>query len=269
MADRTRPLTGKRIVITRAPEKSQEFARLLEEQGAEVLFLPCVRCEPIPNSPEFEEAVNELELFDWVILTSGNAALHFGLKIEGRPEGLHLGGRPLVAAVGPATAAEARKWGLPVEYVARGHRGEALAEELGKRLAGRRVLLPRSDQADESLPRLLRSFGAEVTEVVTYKTMAPVPSADAQARVVRVRGEADVLTFFSPSAFENFAKELETEDLVSLSKHLIFAVIGPVTAKAIRDAGLPVAIESPEATVPEFVQAIVEFFVRRSTGVPS
>ena len=57
--------------------------------------------------------------------------------------------------------------------------GAALAAELAPQLPGRRVLLPRSDRAEDDLPAALRVAGADVTEVVAYRTAAPERLDDA------------------------------------------------------------------------------------------
>ena len=42
-----------------------------------------------------------------------------------------------------------------------------------KKFAGKRVLLPRSDRANPELVEKLKDLGAEVNEVVAYKTVRP------------------------------------------------------------------------------------------------
>ena len=79
-----------------------------------------------------------------------------------------------------------------MDYTAQEHSGEGLARELQASLRNRRVLLPRSDRADDRLPNLLREAGAQVTEVVAYRTAVP-ESLDAGIvdRVQRARSGRD------------------------------------------------------------------------------
>jgi uroporphyrinogen III methyltransferase/synthase len=68
----------------------------------------------------------------------------------------------------------------------------------------------------------------------------------------------DVVTFASSSAVTNLLKLLEG-DTAPLKGPLI-ACIGPVTARTARDAGLEVAVESKEHTIPGLVEALREHF---------
>ncbi len=262
------PLAGKRVVVTRAPEQAQELIRWLEQLGAEILFLPAVGfADPLDCAP-LDRAIAALPQFHWLLFTSQNAVRFFVKRCRalGRMPGA---GQPLVAAVGPATAAAAEKEGLRVDYVAGRFRGAALAEELGARLAGKRVLLPRSDRASGDLPGALAGQGADVVDVVAYRTVAPHSFDPCVADAIR-RGEVDVVTFMSPSAFHHVAEEVGLEVLRRANSRLTLAAIGPVTAGAIRDAGLSADIEAHEATASALVAAIAEYFAQRlPSGVKS
>ncbi len=74
----------------------------------------------------------------------------------------------------------------------------------------------------------------------------------------------------SPSAFHHLAEQVGSAELREMSAHVTLAAIGPVTSAAIRDAGLPVAIEAREATTAALVAAIAEHFAQRqASGVKS
>lgn len=262
------PLAGKRVVVTRSPEQAQELVRQLEQLGAEVLLLPTLTFDDPRNPAPLDQAIRGLETFHWVLFTSQNAVRFFSKRC--RTLGLRLGqdgrastgAQPRIGAVGPATAEAAEKEGLRVDYVARQFRGEALAEELGVRLVGRKVLLPRSDRASADLPAALRAKGAEVVEVVAYHTGVPESLDHSVSDTIR-RGDVDVVSFLSPSAFRHLVEELGLETLRGIAGQVALAAIGPVTAGAIRDAGLPVEIEALEATAPSLVAAITRYFAQR------
>jgi len=262
------PLARKRIVVTRAPEQAEDLVHQLERLGAEVLLLPSVAfAEPEDPGP-LDRAIESLGDFDWVLFTSQNAVRFFTqrCRVLGRMQGNDgwnsAGARPLLAAVGPATADAAANQGLPVEFIASQFRGQALAEELAGRVVGKKVLLPRSDRAGADLPAALRAAGAEVADVVAYGTSLPDSLAPDAADAIR-RGEVDVVSFFSPSAFHNLVEAIGLETLRNLSGRVALAAIGPVTAGAIRDAGLLVEIEAREATAASLVATMSEYFAQR------
>jgi uroporphyrinogen-III synthase len=86
--------------------------------------------------------------------------------------------------------------------------------------------------------------------------------------VVEAMREArvDVVSVFSPSAVENLRSEFGAEVLSRLGARAALAAVGPVTAAALRNAGLPVAIEAEEATSESMATAIVKYFSTRAVS---
>ncbi len=253
-------LAGKRIVITRAAAQSEALARELSERGAVPVVLPLVSfAEPEDFAP-FDQAVAQIDQFDWRILTSAQTVR----AVMQRTTDLQLplvraGSRLRVACVGPVTAEAARKAGLPVEYVATTHHGVALANELGSRVQGAKVLLPRSDRANPDLPVALKRHGAQVTEVIAYCTLRPA-EVDQGALKKIVEGESDAVLFFSPSAVHHFVELLESGKLSSLQDKLAILAVGPVTAKALGEAGVLHFAVAPDTNAASVVEALEQYF---------
>jgi uroporphyrinogen-III synthase len=109
------------------------------------------------------------------------------------------------------------------------------------------------------LPEALKRAGAEVTEIVVYHTGGIGPCEPGVLEAVR-EARVDVVSFFSPSAVENLHTELGAEVVSRLGTRAAFAAVGPVTAAALRKAGLPVAIEASEATAESVAAAIAKHF---------
>jgi len=241
-------------VVTRAASQSKELRERLEELGAEVLLLPLVRFLEPEDTADLDRAIHALEKFDWLIFTSANAVTFFLRRC--RALGTWLGsGAVKIAVVGSATRLALEKETLTASLVPREFSGAGLAAELGAAVAGKNVLLPRSDRAGEELPSLLRKAGAKVTAVVAYKTAGPEELDQAAIEVLR-QGTADAITFFSPSAFHEFQKLVGPDVLAKWNSRVALAAVGPVTAEAIRRAGLPVAIEADEASAASLVAAL-------------
>jgi uroporphyrinogen-III synthase len=251
-----KPLTGKRIVVTRAPEQAGELVRTLEHLGADVSLVPAVAFEPPEDSGPLDRALQELSRFDWVLFTSQNAVRFASIRLK------QLGLPPAtrrIAAVGPATAATARDEGFHVDYVATNHTAHSLAAELRDQVADRSVFLPRSDFSDPAIARALHETGARVTDVIAYRTAAPEPPPAAMVNRLR-SADFDVAIFASPSAFHNFDGFLGTGSLAALAGRTHFAAIGPTTAKAMVEAGVRVHIEAEEATSAGLADAIIKYF---------
>jgi uroporphyrinogen-III synthase len=73
-------------------------------------------------------------------------------------------------------------------------------------------------------------------------------------------GDVDAIVFSSPSAFQNLATLLDSSEIKKLSQSVAFAAIGPTTARAIREAGVPVAIEAARPSSAQITEAMIEFF---------
>jgi uroporphyrinogen-III synthase len=256
----SRSLAGKTIVVTRAPEQSQELSDALEALGAEVLRLPMVAFLPPENSDALDSALMRFTQFDWIVFTSQNAVrfvFRRGCQLDKKRKVQPA--RPRVAAVGAATAQAARNLDIRVDYVAQTQTGESLAAELRDEIAGASILLPRSDLADDRVPAALREAGAKVEEVVVYRTAMPGAFDPAILESIRTNA-VNVIIFASPSAFDNFRKVIAPLKPENLSTHIKFAAIGPTTASAIRESGVAVAIESTESSVEGVASAIAAYY---------
>ncbi len=130
-------------------------------------------------------------------------------------------------------------------------------------LAGRRVLLPRSDRADDRLPLALEECGAKVREVVAYLTLAPASLDRAVAERLE-RGDVDWIVFASPSAFHKLAPGMGEKELAVLSERVHFLAIGPTTARALREAGVHVEIEASSPSAEGVSNAICEYYAPRA-----
>jgi uroporphyrinogen-III synthase len=254
------PLAGKRIVITRAALQSSELFEKLSDTGAIPILLPLVTFAAPEDYAPLDAALLQWSRFDWVMFTSAYAVQAVLVRAARLGRDLTKNS-PSIAVVGPATQDKAKKAGFSVDHMAQTHVGIALAEELGDGLRDKRVLLPRSDRANPDLPTALQKLGAHVTEAIAYRTLRP-SDAD-QQRLARVaRGEADAILFFSPSAVHSFVELSGRQQLKILQDRVAMAAIGPVTASALREAGVHRIIVAAEASASAVLQALESRFAK-------
>jgi uroporphyrinogen III methyltransferase / synthase len=114
-----RPLAGLTVLVPRARDQASDFSALLRARGAEPLEVPTIEIRPVASTADLDQAVEDLAAgrFDWVVLTSVNgvAALRARFEALGQdPAGL---AKAQVAAVGPATEAALRDWGVNPDLV--------------------------------------------------------------------------------------------------------------------------------------------------------
>jgi len=134
--------------------------------------------------------------------------------------------------------------------------GEALAQAIIQRgVAGRRVLLLRSDIARSHLVEALAGAGAACDDLAVYRTVCP-QSLPAEFVERLDAGRIDWLTLTSPSSLVNLLQLLGKDRLQKL-RRVKLASIGPVTTRAIRESGLAEAVEANPHDLPALVAAIV------------
>lgn len=205
-----RPLSGKRVLVTRTREQASQLSALLREQGAEPLECPTIQIEPLEDSSELDRALDNLSQYDWVVFTSVHGVRHVlhRLRALGREPAALASTR--LAAIGPSTSRELAGAGLRVEYQPGEYVAEAIVEGMNG-VAGKRILLPRADIAREALTIGLREKGAVVDEVDAYRTV-PASAEAGPVRLLLASGEIDAVTFTSSSTVRNFVALLRGEE---------------------------------------------------------
>jgi uroporphyrinogen-III synthase len=266
--DSAKVLQGKRVVVTRAKEQSESLVQALQAKGAIPALLPMVAFGPPDDPVLVDEAIRGIAQYDWLFLTSQNAlrALQerselLGMALAGALRQIH------IAAVGPATAQAAEQAGLKVEYVAEKHQGTAMAEELAEKVKGKRVLLPRSDRANPELVHRLKVLGADVKEIVAYKTVRPDEQVLRRAEQIAREG-AEAVLFFSPSAVHHLQDVLRSAEFLKLSGRAIFVAIGPVTEQALRNAKIERLVTARDTTVDAVLRALSDYFSATAAKLP-
>jgi uroporphyrinogen III methyltransferase/synthase len=70
-------------------------------------------------------------------------------------------------------------------------------------------------------------------------------------------GRIDVVTFTSASAVRNFAQVYGADQAADLLRRTMVAAIGPVTAEAAAQLGIPITIQPTTYTIAALVDAIL------------
>lgn len=254
-------LSGKRIVVTRVAAQALDLLKALQYAGAVPILLPVIQILPPEDFSPLDEVLRRLNEFDWVLFTSQNAVRIVQERLELLPlEAKTRIQTVLAGAVGEATATEATTAGFRVAHIASRPLGATLAEELGTCLQGKKVFLPRSDRANPDMVVALHKFGAQITEIVAYRTLA----AGAQEHdVVSKAMNADAVLFFSPSAVEGFDSVCGEGRLAEFSEKGIVLASGPVTLAALQAKGILNAGAAKEPSVARIVEALAHSFTAR------
>ncbi|MDY6969972.1 MAG: uroporphyrinogen-III C-methyltransferase, partial [Spirochaetota bacterium] len=242
------PLLGMNIVVTRTRDQASDLVKKLYQLGARTIEFPTIEIRQKENIIQLNKAIDEIEVYDWIIFTSQNAVKIFFriLKDEGK-DARYLG-KTCVAAIGPATAKELNNFFIipdliPSKYVAE----EILKEMREIGVTGKRILLPCASEARKTLLEGLVELGAEVNRVDIYDTILPdnIPE-DLQTEVK----SADLITFTSSSTAKNFFSIFSVTNAIT-------ACIGPITAETVTKLSHNPDIIASDYTIDGLVNAIL------------
>lgn len=262
----SKPLSGQRVLITRARKQAGALATALRGLGATVLEIPVIEIRPPQSFRALDRALREVGDYQWLILTSVN-----GVQVLfGRLEKLGLTTHHLdplrIAAIGPATKAEIEQRGLAVSVMPKKYVAESVVEALRGEVRGKRVMLVRARVARDVIPKELRRAGATVDVVEAYDTGMPKSSRSRLRQVLTdMRRRPTAITFTSSSTARNFV-ELMGSLRRDLLDGITLASIGPVTSGTLRELGLQAHVEAREYTVPGLVNALAQHFSRMKTS---
>jgi uroporphyrinogen III methyltransferase/synthase len=260
----SRPLFGKHILVTRPREQSGGLVEGLEAMGADAIEAPMIRIVPPDDYGPLDEACARAAEFNWIVFSSANAVDAFVDRLLAGPQDLRALKGVRLCVVGPATAERLARNGLKVDLTPSEYRAEAVVRALAETddVRGRKVLLPRADIGRDLVAEELRKQGADVTEVVAYRTVVVEAEREGEPDIYRMLLERriDVVTFTSASAVRNFVRVLGAEPAADLLRTTVVACIGPVTAEAAAQCNIETTIMPASFTIPALIDGIVEYF---------
>ncbi|MFZ9952456.1 MAG: uroporphyrinogen-III synthase [Vulcanococcus sp.] len=228
-------LSGHTIAVTRAEQQLGEARRLFEAAGARVLDLPALVIGPPDSWGPLDDALDELEDFHWLVVSSSNGveAVEARLRRRGsslarRPSGLK------IAAVGRKTAARLEELGAPADFVPPAFVADSLIEHFPVSGWGLRLLLPRVQSGGRTvLAEAFGEAGSRVVEVAAYESRCPqsLPPATAAALA---EGAVSAITFSSGKTVRHTAQLLEAAfgaDWPQRLAGVALVSIGPQTSR--------------------------------------
>lgn len=283
------PLSGKRLVITRAAKQAGGIASRLTALGAEVIETPMIETRGVePRVGSLDGAVADfanLSNFDVLAFTSTNGVDSFFESLFKAGLDIRVLAGKKIASVGKITEKKLLERGIRCDYVPEDHTGEGLGKLLaamcrfeqeqpechpersaereveGSSLDGSRILLLQGNLADETILKLL----PKATRWVVYETLPAASMPDWKREAV---AGADAVVFASSSAVEAFAKataassdrecgKLEVKESSAVPA-LAFS-IGRLTTATAKKYGFEV-VESEETTMDSLVKKIAEYY---------
>jgi uroporphyrinogen-III synthase len=173
-------------------------------------------------------AFKNLDRYDWILFTSKNAVRFF--IDEAKLRRIKIPGQIKIGAVGPETALALKRSGFKISLMPKKFSAEHLVSALGKKVAGKRVLFPRSVIASPEPVRKLRENGAKVDVMHLYTA---IPKRISRQLLTSMKmGDFKYIVFISPSAVADFIKK--AKENAGETRTISAVCIGPSTALAAR-----------------------------------
>lgn len=250
------------VLVTRAADDSRRLSARLAEFGVASAVVPAIDTEILADTPELAQALGELDRYDWIIVTSRNAAK--AAVRAARRLSIDVS-RGRWAAVGSSTAREL--WASGVGTVWRPTKSNA--EEMGRELpvdAGESVLWLRGDLADDVFSRRLEERGALVNSVVVYRTMVGPRTSRPLLERALADGRLQAVLLASPSAVEGLV-QIAGDDLVQQVLAIPAVCVGPRTAGAARQSGFVVTAEATDQDAGTLAEETARVLAQKPAGV--
>jgi uroporphyrinogen-III synthase len=252
------PLTGKRILVTRARLQAGQLSSELTALGAEVIEIPTIEILPPRSFEALDTALRNLQQYQWLIVTSANTVR----SIRDRVAALDLAASNFshlkIAAIGSATAHALQETGLCVTLTPKEYVAESLLAAIGDQARNTRVLIARAAIARDIIPAALTQTGAQVDVIDAYRNIIPETSS---TRITEIfapgQHSPDAATFTSSSTVTNFFQLLRAAGLNQPPEKTRAISIGPITTRTLRDHNWQPAAEANPHDIPGLIDAVV------------
>ncbi|MDQ0481409.1 uroporphyrinogen-III synthase [Guptibacillus hwajinpoensis] len=243
------PLSGKRVLVTRAREQAAAFTKLINERGGLSVEIPLISFEP---RNDILKSI-EVEKYHWILFTSANG-VRFFFQHSTLPKNSKVG------AVGTKTAKVLEKYGVQIDLLPEDFIAEGLVAAMSRyTFTGEKILLPRGNLGRDELPEQLSELGYDVTDLPIYNTVIPQGSGEALEKVADEQA-LDVITFTSSSTVHHFMQLLEAKNLKDRFKGITIVVIGPITAETLLSYGFHPHVVPEKYTIEGMLESLEQYF---------
>lgn len=256
-----KPLQGRKLVVTRSQGQASELSSMLEKLGAEVIGLPLITITGSVNPEASEDVFEEIASYDWLVFSSPNGVRFFFEAFFKKFEDIRSLGFLRIAAVGKSTAKEIKKYYVTTDLIPEQANAESLGDALvaTDSLDSAKILVVAGNLGRDVLLDKLEEARAIVDRFEVYKTEQTDLSENPAAKMFREQG-ADGILFTSSSGVRSFIDQAKHLQLGGDALRPKTISIGPITSGTMKQIGMPVDIESKEASLESLVDAVVKRF---------
>lgn len=249
----TKPLFGKKVLVTRPKAASGTIAQKLYSLGAEPVEYPCIEVIPIQNNERFYNACENLNEYGWILFTSRNGVDIFFEYLNSKRLDARALAKVRIAAVGSQTEKALEERGIFSDYTPGIFDGEHLAKGVVPLVKeNEKVLICDAAIANDDIVNVFREENIDFDRVHLYDTLYTSEDSE-RVRDLMNKGELKYVTFTSASTVEGFVKSMGAINTSGLTA----VCIGSQTAKAAKKYNIN-SIISEEATIDSMINKLLE-----------
>jgi uroporphyrinogen III methyltransferase/synthase len=260
----TKPLFGKKVVVTRSRTQASTLSEKLRRAGARVIELPTIDIRPLKDQSAIDWEIDRLKEYSWLVFTSINSVEIFMNRLFDSGKDVRILAHMQFAVIGGETEKQLRSYGIKADLVPEKFTSYAVVEcfkQLTEDFDKVRVLIPGSDIARDVIPEGLRALGAQVTEIAVYENRLPDYTGE---RLDEIFGDSpDLVTFTSSSTVSNLVKILKGHNRAEYINTIRGASIGPVTSETAGQNGINLALEAETHTIKCLFEEILHYMESR------
>ncbi len=292
-----RPLSGLKVMVTRAEGQAGMLSYKLKRLGAFVINLPLIKVVKDSynvKKTDIHKVIKNIKNYDYIIFTSVNGVSGFfdELFLKGLDARVFFGKK--IISVGKITLSELKKYGIVPDIIPAEFSQSGIIDAVtGIELKGKKILFPQALKINNELPEFLISKGAILENLPVYETVVPEKSREKIYEIfssliatkgnnskkphknIGFPGDLGLRSFFvsfaSYSAVENFVNLLEDiqKGLLKavISSGVKFASIGEKTAKYALGFGIKSDIIAKDVSIDSLLDGIVNFYKKNGDKI--
>lgn len=223
----SKPLKNVSVTVTGTQKLSDKLCKMLTLEGADVSRHGILRIVEYSDNPLFDDALQNIDRYAYVVLTSMNGAEIFMNRLCSLKKDIRSFAGVKFAVIGSGTASVLERHGIFADCMPKIYTTRELGLLLAKTVkCGERVLILRAENGSRDLSEILAENKIDFDDIKTYDIQS-----NEQNEVCTV--DTDFITFASASGVNAF---FDSGNRISENTSVV--CIGEITAKALESHGV-------------------------------
>ena len=250
------PLTGKRILITRAVQQTTETTALIEKTGATCIAFPCLEYQVLQDS--IQQGLSLAKGYSDIVFTSVNG-IHAVFK---NCSSAHMDElqKKRIAVVGAKTAAALKNYGLQASIIPTTSSQQGLIQHYQAHGLPQSMLFFRAEDGSDALLEYLQNQGVKTCLIKAYRSICPT-NDNSEVLTMLKKNSIDATLLGSSKTVAHYLQRIGN---LELANRPVLVAISQQVDNAADKLGLKVQLIAKQANFPSMLESLAEYFSQRS-----